>query len=157
MPKRVRTDPKSESLKQYGCLNPKPESVRDALFLTNDFFDPRDLIQVKYEMLRRVRVESWSVMQASEIFGFARSSFYQALTVYEKQGLVGLLPQRRGPQGAHKLSEEVMDYVDELLRRESQNAKQLAVALEEKFDLVVHPRSIERALSKKKRSATEPP
>ena len=108
-------------------------------------------------MLRRVRAESWSVTQASEVFGFARSSFYEALTAYEKEGLVGLLPQRRGPQAAHKLSEEVMEYIDELLKSESMNAKQLAAALQEKFELVVHPRSIERALSKKKRSPTEPP
>jgi transposase len=157
MAKRGRPDPKAESLKQYGCLHPRPEGVKDALFLTNDFFDPRDLTQVKYEMLRRVRVESWSVTQASEVFGFARSSFYEALTAYEKEGLVGLLPQRRGPQAAHKLSDEVMEYIDELLQNEYMNAKQLAAALQKKFELVVHPRSIERALSKKKRSPTEPP
>lgn len=151
MSKRRRSDPKAEALKAYGCLNPRPESVKDELFFSNDFFDPRDLLQVKYEMLRRVRMDRWSVTHASDVYGFARSSFYEAHTVFEKEGVSGLLPQRRGPQGAHKLSVEVMEFIAELQRKEgSLNAKQLAKAVQERFALAVHPRSIERALSKKK-------
>ena len=50
-------DSKGESLRQQGVLNPHPEKVADPLFHDSEFFDPRDLVQVKYEMLRRVRVE----------------------------------------------------------------------------------------------------
>jgi len=151
MSKRRRSDPKAEALKGYGCLNPKPDSVKDELFLSKDFFDPRDLLQVKYEMLRRVRMDRWSVTQASDVYGFARSSFYEAHAAFEKEGVSGLLPQRRGPQGAHKLSVEVMEFIAELQSEEGLlNAKQLAKAVEERFALTVHPRSIERALSKKK-------
>ena len=97
MSKQRRPDPKSEALKASGCLNPRPESVKDELFLGNDFFDPRDLLQVKYEMLRRVSVDQWSVTHASDVFGFARSSFYEAHATFHKEGVAGLLPQRRGP------------------------------------------------------------
>ena len=31
--------------------------VRDPKFQENEFFDPRDVVQVKYEMLRRVSIE----------------------------------------------------------------------------------------------------
>ena len=151
MTKRRRSDPKEEALKGYGCLNPKPDEVTDELFLSKDFFDPRDLLQVKYEMLRRVRIDRWSVTHASDAFGFARSSFYEAHAAYEQEGLAGLLPQRRGPQGAHKLSDEVLEFIAELQRKEGKlNAKQLAAAVLERFALPVHPRSIERALTKKK-------
>jgi hypothetical protein len=40
-------------------LNPSPERVTDELF--QEFFDPRDLVQVKYEMLRRVQTEGQPV------------------------------------------------------------------------------------------------
>ena len=36
-------------------LHPHPETVTAALFQDSAFFDPDDLIQVKYEMLRRSR------------------------------------------------------------------------------------------------------
>ena len=48
---RRPADAKTRSLKQHGCLNPHAERVRDELFLSNAFFDPRDLVQVRYEML----------------------------------------------------------------------------------------------------------
>ena len=54
MPKKPPPDPKSLALRQQGCLNPHPERVSDELFQTREFFDARDLVQVKYEMLRRV-------------------------------------------------------------------------------------------------------
>ena len=47
MPKKPPPDPKSLALRQQGCLNPHPEQVKDELFQTREFFDPRDLVQVK--------------------------------------------------------------------------------------------------------------
>jgi len=52
-----RQDPKYETLRQYGALNRAAEAVRDEFFINHEFFDPRDLVQVKYEMLRRVRID----------------------------------------------------------------------------------------------------
>ena len=71
-------DSKGESLRQQGVLNPHPEKVADPLFHGSEFFDPRDLVQVKYEMLRRVRVERASVTEVTQAFGFSRPVFYQA-------------------------------------------------------------------------------
>ena len=99
-----RRNPKIESLRNQGTLNVHPEQVRDELFLGHDFFDPSDLLQVKYEMLRKRRVEGASVTRAAEVFGFSRPSFYQALEAFEAEGLSGLIPHRRGPKQAHKLT-----------------------------------------------------
>jgi hypothetical protein len=67
-------DSKGESLRQQGVLNPHPQKVADPLFLRGEFFDPRDLVQVKYEMLRRVRVEGSSVSEvAQRVFGNLRN------------------------------------------------------------------------------------
>lgn len=46
-------DAKAEMLRSRGTLHPHPERVQDDLFRTSVFFDPRDAMQVRYEMLRR--------------------------------------------------------------------------------------------------------
>ena len=63
---RRPADAKTRSLKEHGCLNPHAETVRDELFLSNAFFDTRDLLQVKYEMLRRVREDGMPVSHAAK-------------------------------------------------------------------------------------------
>ena len=64
------SDPKTDTLRNRGTLNPHPEQVRDGFFLENDFFDARDLLQVKYEMLRKAQVEGECVTRAAAAFGF---------------------------------------------------------------------------------------
>lgn len=155
MTKPARSDAKESSLKGQGSLHRSPESVQDPLFQDSHFFDPRDLVQVKYEMLRRVSVDGQSVAQAARAFGFSRPSYYQAARAYTDGGLVGLLPAKKGPRRAHKLSAEVVSYLREKLQQDpSLKAPALVSMLEEDLDLSVHPRSVERALQragKKKR------
>ncbi len=140
-------NPKNEELRRRGTLNPHPERVGESLFETNDFFDPRDLLQVKYEMLRKRLVEGESATRAASLFGFSRPSFYQALENFEREGLSGLLPHRRGPREAHKLSGPVVAFIVEALRAdESLRTVDLVQMVEEEFGIHVHPRSLERAL-----------
>jgi hypothetical protein len=54
---------KVEALLDEGTLNPTPEKVRDPKFRETEFFDPRDIVQVRYEMLRRVSMENASVVR----------------------------------------------------------------------------------------------
>jgi len=140
-------DTKLRTLQQQGTLNPRPKAVRDELFLQDDFFDPRDLVQVKYEMLRRVRTEGESVTDAATTFGFSRPSFYQAQAAFEQDGLAGLVPQKRGPKQAHKLTDEVLTFIGELRQKEpATRLPDLVKQIEQRFGITVHPRSIERSL-----------
>jgi transposase len=145
-------DAKERALADQGVLNPKPESVSDERFRDEGFFDARDLVQVKYEMVRRVRAEGATVTEAAETFGFSRPTFYQAQRALDEEGLPGLVPKRPGPKRAHKLTDEVMAFVDELRERGSgMNAQTLRQRLAERFGLSVHPRSIERALARREK------
>lgn len=146
-------DPKIEALREHGVLNPKPEAVRDELFQKYDFFDRRDLLQVKYEMLRRVKKDKWTVTQTSKTFGLSRPSFYDAQSAFNRKGLTGLVPAKRGPKKAHKLSGDVMMYVEEAIAENRRlRAANIASLLEKRFGFKVHPRSIERALEKRKKT-----
>jgi len=96
-------DNKYESLRATGTLNPRPERIVDVLFRGRGFFDPRDLVQVKIEMLHRVTVTGMPVAKAAEDFGYSRVAFYQLQARHEAFGITGLLPQHRGPKphGSH--------------------------------------------------------
>ena len=154
-----RQDSKSKTLREHGALNAKAGEVKDPLFQNSEFFDPQDLVLVKYEMLRRVRVEGLSVAAAAKAFGFSRVAFYQAMTAFQKEGLPGLLPRRRGPKAANKLTDSVLEFIDQQRAADSNlRAPQLAVLLRKHRHLAVHPRSIERALARraKKGRPSEP-
>ena len=104
------SDPKGKALREEGALHTRP--VEDELFRDSAFFDPRDLVQVKYEMLRKVHQEGQSIRRVTEAFGFSRPTFYQAQAAFAQEGVVGLIPKKRGPRGRHKLTEEVLDFVE---------------------------------------------
>lgn len=143
---------KRQTLRRHGTLNPQPESVTHPLFQNSDFFDPDDLLQVKYEMLRQVQVDKSSISEAARTFGFSRPSFYQTQSAFQQDGVFGLLPHKRGPQGGHKLTQEVMEFV---VQQRSQDASltphQLAAAVQKRFQIQVHPRSIQRRLLAEKK------
>ena len=145
-------DPKAESLAKHGLLNPRSQTIKDELFEQYEFFDARDLLQVKYEMVRRVQKDGWTVTQAAKAYDFSRPAFYEVQQELKKSGLRGLIPRRRGPKSPHKLSDEVMAYIDKALA-EDKNLKvpALVTLIADHFNLTVHPRSIERALVKEKK------
>ncbi|MCP4200828.1 MAG: helix-turn-helix domain containing protein [bacterium] len=149
-----KSDDKTESLRRSACLNPDPGRVTDELFDNSEFFDPQDLIQVKYEMLRRVRVEQRTVSGAAENFGFSRPSFYEAQRQFDQHGLVGLVPKKRGPRAGHKLTPEIVDALEQArIEDPSLVTEELVKLVRTRFEKEVHPRTIERALARRKKNS----
>lgn len=143
-------DSKRHHLARRRALHPSPDKVTDPLFQDDSFFDRRDLVQVKYEMLRRVRVDRRSVSGAAAAFGVSRPTYYEAQAAFVRAGLPGLLPAKKGPRRAHKLSDRVMRFVDE--QREAEpglTPAQLAERVRAEFGVTVHPRSLTRALERR--------
>jgi transposase len=152
MSRQSGSDPKQEALRARGALNPHPERVLDPLFDDDELFDRRDLVQVKYEMIRRARIEGQPVMEACRSFGLSRPVFYRSEQALKQEGLPGLVARKRGPRGPHKLTGAAMMLVEQELEEDrSLDSKALARRLKEQLDLEVHPRSIERALARRKK------
>jgi transposase len=128
--------------------------VRDANFAGSEFFDARDLVQVKYEMVRRVRVDGQSVAASARAFGFSRPAYYAAARAVDDAGLAGLIPERPGPRRGHKLTQEVVAFAAEM-RREDPSLDTAAVveAIWSRIGVRVHPRSVQRALAREASSA----
>jgi len=153
MPTPPRRDPKSQALARDGALNPHPEAVRDPLFTSNPFFDPKDLVQVRYEMVRRHDAEGMSISDAATSFGVSRPTFYKAQSAVAASGLAGLVPRPRGPKGGHKISAEVVDFVTNLQAEQPDlSTPQCVAAVDARFGVKVHRRSLERAMARKKKS-----
>lgn len=152
MAKERKPDPKREALAQDGALNPHPEAIRDTLFTGNPFFDAKDIVQVRYEMVRRHRVDGVAISEASTNFGVSRPTFYKALRALQKAGLPGLLPSQRGPKDGHKISAEVVAFVGDLrVASPELTTSQCLKEIEARFGIKVHRRSLERALAGKKK------
>jgi hypothetical protein len=151
-------DEKVAALRAHRALNPRPGAVTDPAFTSGvPFFDSRDLVQVKYEMLRRARQEGQPVSRAAAAFGLSRPSFYAARALFEQAGLPGLVPLRPGPRRAHKLSDEVVDYLEQKrVEDPSVRAAQLAQQVHDRFSRTVHPRSVERALARRRKRGVFP-
>jgi transposase len=154
----AKRNTKAERLKALKSLNRHPERVRAPWFHTGTFFDAQDLVQVKYEMLRHVKHEGATKADSAALFGLSRPAFYQAEAALDREGLAGLLPRQRGPKGAHKLTAQIMGFIE---RRQAEDpqiyARALAEEIRAQLNLSVHPRSIERALARKKKLRTLPP
>lgn len=158
-PRKHAADTKTVALRRDHALNPRPDAVSDPAFGPGEpFFDRRDLVQVKYEMLRRVRAEGVPVSRAAAAFGFSRPAFYAAQARFEDGGLPGLVPERPGPRRAHKLSAPIVEALAaELAADPSLGSADLAAIVAERFGIRVHRRSVERALARRKKGLRERP
>lgn len=143
---------KIDHLKNENVFNANFKDVKDELFVNNDFFDPYDLIQVKYEMIRRVKQEGWTISKAAQTFGISRISFYKLLNIYNSQGLVGFFPKKRGPKKPHKINDNIALYINNYItNNEEHNAAEITNQIKTNFNITLHKRSIQRFLSNKKK------
>lgn len=160
MPRRraaVLVDPKEAALRAAGALHPHPETVRDDAFLRDPFFDPRDRVQVKYEMLRRRRVDGRPVTEIAASFSVSRQAFYEAADAFAAAGLPGLVRKRPGPQHAHKCTDEIVDFAAQWQAGASERSpERLAAAVAQRFHVTIHPRSLRRALARRKKKRPTP-
>jgi transposase len=155
--KRPLEDAKTTALRTAGALHPHPEAVQDPVFGTHEFFDARDRVQVKYEMLRRHRVDGRPVTEVATAFGVSRQAFYGAEAVFTGAGLPGLLPRRRGPKRAHKCTEAILDFAEQQWAEDPARRHAWVVsAIHQQFGIRVHPRSLARALVRRKKNRPTP-
>jgi len=143
---------RKQRLKKEGTLHPNPDRVRSDLLAKSPFFDAKDLMQMKYEMLRSVSVDQQPVAEAAQTFGLSRVAYYNAQKQYQKRGLAGLLPRMRGPKHPHKFTPAVLSFIDEQLTaaKGRPDWNLLSKQIEAEFGIKVHPRSVERAVKQKK-------
>jgi len=108
-------------LQRARCLHPAPEKVHNERFQEeNGFFDPKDIVQVKYELLRSCEVEGSDIASASASFGFSRTTYYKVYEAFLHGGIPSLMGRPRGRPQPIKLNEIVLGY---LIAEKAKNPK----------------------------------
>ena len=139
---------KLRQLKLAGLLHANPEKIQDPLFTEHpDFFDPRDLLQVRYEALRAHLFDGDQIARVCRRFATSRQTFYAILRKFVEKGSSGLLPNKAGPKGPSKLSIDVLSFARaEYGRGPEITGAELAARIKSKFRVGIHKRTMERLL-----------
>ena len=146
MPQHSDPEAKRLALQASGTFNRRHDQVRHPLFQQSEFFDPCDLLQLKYETLRALKEEGYSIARAAAEFGLSRPTIYQTQIRFQTHGVEGLLPDKPGPKKPHKLTAAVRAHLRELMQAEPRlGARELARRVRQRFHLKLHPRTIEKA------------
>ena len=141
---------KEDTLKKTGCFNNNYENVSASIFKSALFFDKKDIVQVKYEMIRAVTKEEGSITEIADIYGFSRKSYYQINEAFETGGLYALIPKKTGPKKPHKLTPEVLEFIDSYLAsHKNAKAPEISARLETEKGVKIHPRTVYRYIEKK--------
>jgi transposase-like protein len=150
-------DAKAAALRASRTLNPRPETVTDEAFAASEFFDARDMVQVKYEMVRSARVGGAPVSRAAAAFGMSRPAFYHARQALDAGGLAGLVPAKPGPKAGRKVTPEVVAFLVAAKAADPEaGAAKLARMVSGRFGVEVHRRTVERALAKASKRPRRP-
>ena len=143
------SDGKRAFLVDQGLMHGKPERVVHPLFRSIDFFDPHDLAQVRYEMLRTARVDEVTVAEACRLFGFSREYFYQLERDFMARGYVALIGAPRGRRPLIGVNQEIVNFLlqrkmaDPMLTGEELRKEILAT-----YKIDCSRRTVERLLEK---------
>jgi transposase len=140
---------KRNALIEDGTLNPAPDKVQDPKFRVGEFFDPDDVVQVRYEMLRRASLDNLPVTEVAEEYGVSRPTYYQAKESFEVAGIAGLVPKKPGPRGPHKIDDQLLAFLQaHTIPGKPIRAREMAKLVQRELNITLHPRTIERALKK---------
>jgi len=142
---------KIEILKSNGTYNKRYDTVKKPEFLTRGFYDPMDIVQVKYEMLREVQESDKAIGEVAGEYGFSRTAYYNIKESYDKSGMFSLISEKPGPRGPHKLTSQLQSFIDEYTEVHPQaSASEITVAIQGETGVSISKRTIERYVSKKK-------
>ena len=141
---------KREILQANGTYNKNYEKIKNHKFITGSFYDPMDIVQVKYEMLKDAEEGNRGIAQVADEFGFSRASFYNTKDEFNEQGLSAFVPEKPGPRRPYKLTDSYKDYVDRYISENPKaSSNEIARSLKKDKGIDISKRTVERYRRKK--------
>lgn len=142
---------KKDILMKNGTYNKNHEKVTAPKFLEDTFYDPMDIAQVKYEMLKEVEKRGAAIADAASDYGFSRSAFYNIKEAFTKHGIKGLIPEKPGPRNPHKLTREYQELIDSYVADNPRiSSSEVLERIKSDRGIQLSKRTIERYRAKKK-------
>ena len=137
---------KRQRLRQSGTLNAHPQRVLAEPFRDSPFHDPDDLLKVRYEAVRQARQGRVSRAETARAHGFSRHTLHRLERLFRDRGLAGLVPRKRDPRGPHKISDEILRFVDEQrTARGPLGSTVLVREIQARFGVAIHRVSLDQA------------
>lgn len=135
----------SDFLRRARCLHRTPERVKDEQFTQQtDFFDPKDIVQVKYELLRRCEVNGRDVAATCLNFGFSRTTYYKVQQAFFSGGIPALMGKPRGRLKPIKVTDVVRGHlIAEKARNPKLSAREMVAILKERYHVQLTERMIQ--------------
>jgi len=142
---------KKEILIKNGTYNKNHGKVTKERFREGGFYDPMDIVQVRYEMIKDADDGGTTIEQTTSEYGYSRASYYYIKDDFEKGGMVALVPEKTGPKAPRKLTNELQEYITTYIENNpSTSSSRIALDIENDKGVKVSKRTIERFRSKKK-------
>ncbi len=86
-------------------------------------------------------------------FGVSVPTCVRIRRSFREGGLQALAPLRRGPRRAHKVSDEILDFIAAYRSEHGPvGTRRLAPVIEERFGVSLHPRTINKAIERSKKN-----
>ena len=146
---------KRDILIENGTYNKNKDKVTADDFQHSIFFDPTDVVQVKYEMLRSVEKGGKSITEASHEYGLSRETYYKSKRRFDSEGMYGLTSKESGPKSPHKMTQEVCDYIDGyLVDHPDAKSTQVCDVILADLNISLSYKTIDRYLAKKALGST---
>jgi transposase len=138
-------------LKENNSYNKNAGKVTNSLFLNNPYFDPYDIVQVKYEMLRAVKNNELSVCDTSRQFGLSRTAYYKIESRFTKEGVDGLCSKKTGPKAPTKVTKNLLNFAADLKAKQPDITNdEIVEEIRLQKGVTIHKRSLQRVKAKKK-------
>ena len=127
------------------------DKVTEPRFLDSDLFDPKDLLQVRYEMVRSIKEGVITLDEVPSKYGVSAMTAKRCVSSLEKGGIIALVPERKGPKGPSSLDDESLRFIDSYIAEHPKaSGRKVHDALEAEKHVGVSKRTVERYLSSKK-------
>ena len=142
---------KKETLIANDTYNKRYLSVKKSGFQVGGFYDPMDLVQVKYEMIRETQTSGRSIGAVAKEFGFSRTAYYDIKEDFDANGMLAFLPKKKGPKRQYKLTGDLREFIDEYtVNHPKAKAAEITGAIMSEKGIDISSRTIHRYLAKKK-------
>lgn len=142
---------KKETLLGNGSFNKNYSKVKKAKFLEDSFYDPMDIIQIKYELIQDAKDARGGIEKITSDYGYTRASYYLIKAAFEKGGLAALAPGKTGPKTPYKLTLERQEHIERYISENpSANSAEVVADLLGSKGIKISKRTVERYRRKKK-------
>lgn len=142
---------KKDILIKNGTYNKNHDKVQKKAFQEDEFYDPMDVVQVRYEMIKDASGGGRAIEQVTSEYGYSRASYYHIMDNFKKGGMLALVPEKTGPKTARKLTDDLREYVTKYIEANpSASSSKIASEIQRNKGIAISKRTIERFRSKKK-------